>query len=181
MPRIPTINSREALAPEHWPIYDAITASRGHASGPWSVLLQSPSLAARVAELGAYLRFESTLDDQTRETVILATARAMGCRYQWADHAQIARQIGMPDDVVAAIRERRNADLPADVAQLVSYAQRLVHEHTVSEAEVHAMRDRLGVQGVLELTATVGYYTFLATTLNTFAVEPIEGKEALPA
>ena len=180
MPRIPIVQSREGLAHEHWPIYDAITASRGHATGPWALLLNSPILAARTAELGAYLRFDSTLDEQTRETVILATARAMGCQYEWADHAPIARQAGLSDDVVAAIRERRNAALPADIAQLVNYAQGLVQEHTASEADVKAMETQLGVQGVLELTATVGYYTFLATTLNAFAVEPAPDREKLP-
>ena len=180
MPRIPTVQSREALAPEHWPIYDAITASRGHATGPWAVLLNSPVLAARTADLGAYLRFESTLDDRTREAVILATARAMGCRYEWADHAPIARQAGLSDGVIAAIRERRNTELPPAIAQLVNYAQTLVQEHTASEEEVKGMEARLGVQGVLELTATVGYYTFLATTLNAFAVEPAKGSELLP-
>src|SRR5688572_29166443 len=119
MPRIPIVQSREALAEEHRLIYDAITASRGHATGPWAVLLNSPLLAARIADLGAYLRFESVLDDRAREAVILATARAMGCRYEWADHAPIARRAGLSDEEVAAIRERRNSALPPDIAPLV--------------------------------------------------------------
>jgi 4-carboxymuconolactone decarboxylase len=180
MPRIPTVDHREELAHEHWGIYDAITASRGHATGPWGLLLHSPEIAARTAELGAYLRFESTLDDPTRETIILATARATGCKYEWVDHAPIARKAGVTEEVVAAIRDSRPEALPPDVAEIVGYAQQLVDHHTVSEEAVRSLENRLGVQGVVELTATVAYYTYLATILNAFAVEPKDGAEVLP-
>jgi hypothetical protein len=35
------------------------------------------------------------------------------------------------------------------------------------------------VQGVVELTATIGYYAMLACTLNAFDVRPDPGEEAL--
>lgn len=180
MPRIPTIESRDQLPIEHQPIYDAITASRGHATGPWALLLNSPVLAQRTADLGAYLRFEGALDDKTRETVILTTARAVSCHYEWADHAPIARKVGVPEAVLEAIRDRRPAELPADLAPVVRYVQSLVEQHRVEEAEVASLEARFGVKGVLELTATVGYYTYLGTIMNAFDVRPTEPAEPLP-
>jgi 4-carboxymuconolactone decarboxylase len=166
------VQSRDQLAAEYHEIYDAITASRGHATGPWALLLNSPVLASRTAQLGAYLRFEGILDDASREILILATARAVGCRYEWADHAPIARQAGLSENAIHAIRDRNLRDLPDDIAKLVSVAEKLANQHSLDEDEVSALQDRFGVQGVLEVAATVGYYTFLGTLMNAFGVEP---------
>jgi 4-carboxymuconolactone decarboxylase len=44
---------------------------------------------------------------------------------------------------------------------------------------VAVLRARLGVPGVVELTATIGYYAMLACTLNAFDVQPDAGQEDL--
>ena len=45
--------------------------------------------------------------------------------------------------------------------------------------ETDALRARLGVDGLVELTATAGYYGMLACTLNAFDVTPEAGAEVL--
>ena len=42
------------------------------------------------------------------------------------------------------------------------------------------MRERFGVDGLVELTATVGYYGMLACVLNAFDVVPEAGADLLP-
>ena len=55
-------------------------------------------------------------------------------------------------------------------AQIVSFVREMIHTHRVSEATFQAMYGRFGEKGMVELTATIGYYAMLACTLNTFDV-----------
>ena len=182
MPRIPAISGPDELAPEHRAVWDAIQGSRGQVRGPFAMLLHSPELADRVAHLGAYVRFEGVLDARTKEVVVLATARELSCAFEWGAHSgELARAAGVTDEIIAAIRERRNTALSAEDRQLVDYAQALVRDHAVDEAVVKAMETRFGRKGIVELTAQVGYYVLLGTVLNAFAVEPLEGSNILPA
>ena len=49
-----------------------------------------------------------------------------------------------------------------------------------SEGLIEGLRKRLGPGGMVELTATVGYYAMIACTLNAFDVQPDPGADLLP-
>jgi 4-carboxymuconolactone decarboxylase len=180
--RIPLVDRREALPAEHRAAWDQIVESRGHVAGPFAALLHAPEIARRVADVGAYVRFEAcALTGVQRELAILATARAMDCRYEWAAHGPLARKAGVRDEAIAAIRDRRApAGLTPDEAAIVTYVTQLLRNHRVEDGTFAAARERLGVPGLVELTATAGYYAMLACTLNGFAVEPDPGTDRLP-
>jgi 4-carboxymuconolactone decarboxylase len=59
---------------------------------------------------------------------------------------------------------------PLEDAQIVSFVREVLHSHRVSEATFQAIYGRLGERGMVELSATIGYYAMLACTLNTFDV-----------
>lgn len=182
MTRIPAIEQKEQLAPEHHAVYDRIGRSRGKVAGPFTVLLHSPEVAGRTADLGAYIRFESKLTPQDRELAVITAARELDCRYEWAAHVREARRAGVREDAIAAIRDRRApAGLTAEEAQLVNYVQQILRTYRVDESTFNAMRERFGVQVLVELTATVGYYGMLACTLNAFELAPAPGDDLLPA
>ncbi len=172
MPRIPTV-TRESLPADKRPIYDAIGESRGYVSGPFPVLLNSPEVASRIAKLGHYIRYESTLKPMLRELAILTVAREFDCQYAWTSHDPLARQAGVRDEVIAALRDRKTPQgLTEEEADIVRYGQELIRHRRVSEATFQAVLKRLGNQGVTELTATMGYYTMLGFALNAFEVQP---------
>lgn len=180
MTRIPTIEREEELASEHRRVWDLIARSRGKVTGPFTVLLHSPEIARRTAELGAYIRFESTLAPRDRELAIIAVARTFACQYEWAAHVVEARRAGVRGEAIAAIRDgKAPAGLTSEEAQVVSYVRQVLHEHRVDEPTFAALRDRLGIPGVVELTAAVGYYAMLACTLNAFDVTPASDADVL--
>jgi 4-carboxymuconolactone decarboxylase len=180
MPRIPLIARADEVPPAHRDVWARIAKSRGSVVGPFAALLHSPVLADRTAELGAYIRFDSTLSPIDRELVILSVARIFDCRFEWAYHVREARKAGVRAETIAAIRERRApAGLGEDEAAIVGYVSQLLVGHRTDEATIAALRARLGVQGVVELTATIGYYAMLACTLNAFDVRPDSGEEEL--
>jgi 4-carboxymuconolactone decarboxylase len=128
--RIPLVERREALPADQRAAWDQIVESRGHVAGPFAALLHTPEIARRVAHVGAYVRFESSaLTGPQRELAILATARAMDCRYEWAAHAPLARKAGVRDEAIAAIRDRRApAGLTPDEAAIVTYVTQLLRD-----------------------------------------------------
>lgn len=67
-----------------------------------------------------------------------------------------------------------------DERLVIRYGRELVRDKRVSDGTFGAARERFGVQGVTELTATLGYYAMLACALNAFEVEPDEEAERLP-
>jgi len=179
--RIPLVETKSDLPAEHHAVWDLITQSRGRVAGPFAALLQSPEVARRIAHLGEYIRFESALSPVHRELAVLATARAMDCQYEWAAHAPLARKAGARSEAMAAIGDRKApAGLTEDEAGIVAYVTQLLRDRRVDDHTFAAARARFGVQALVELTATAGYYSMIACTLNAFAIEPEPGADLLP-
>jgi 4-carboxymuconolactone decarboxylase len=171
MARIATIDKKEDLAPEHQPIYDAIAQSRGVVGGPWLALLHSPELAQRTAHLGSYVRFESSLDHKLVEFTALVAARELECKHEWAAHMVHGQKAGIPMETIRAVYQKQGTEsFSAEDAQIVSFVREMLHSHRVTETTYQAIYGRLGERGMVELTATIGYYAMLACTLNTFDV-----------
>jgi len=178
MARISTIQKKEDLAPKHQPIYDSIVASRGVVGGPFLGLLHSPELAQRTAHLGSYVRFESSLDHKLIELAALATARELECKHEWIAHVNHAQKAGIPIETIRAIHQKKGPEhFSSEDAQIISYVQELLRTHRASEATFQALYGRLGEKGLVELTATIGYYSMVACTLNAFDLVTATGAE----
>jgi 4-carboxymuconolactone decarboxylase len=180
MARIATIDKKEDLAPEHRPIYDAIAERRGAVKGPFALLLHAPELASRTSELGKYLRFEGILDKKVIEMATLAAARELECKHEWAAHIVYAQDAGVPLETIRAIHQRKGMEhFSSEDAQIISYVQELLRSRRASEPTFQALYARLGERGLVELTATVGYYAMLACLLTGFDLVTKEPPEDL--
>ena len=181
MPRVPRIQQRSDVPAEAAHHFDSIASSRGRVSGPFSVLLNSPEVAGRAAHLGAYIRFESTLDPDIKELAIITTSREFDCHYEWSAHVVLAREAGVRGEAIDAVASRGPLEgLEADESLVIRYGREMFQNKRVSDDPFAAAKDRFGNQGVTELTATMGYYGMLACALNTFEVEPAPDAERLP-
>jgi len=175
------IEQRSDVAEEAAHHFDSIASSRGRISGPFAVLLNSPEVAGRAAHLGAYIRFESTLDEDIKELAIITAAREFDCDYEWSAHVVLARNAGVRAEAIDAVANRGPLDsLTEDESLVIGYGRETFRNKRVSDATFDAAKERFGVQGVTELTATIGYYGMLACALNTFEVEPGPDAERLP-
>ena len=86
---------------------------------------------------------------------------------------------GEPTMDAVATRAPIEAFSPAD-ATIVRYVRQLLREHAIADEAFDDARDRFGVRGVTDLTATVGFYSLIACTLNAFEVVPAADAPALP-
>jgi 4-carboxymuconolactone decarboxylase len=171
--------TREELKPEEHQYYDSIAGSRGSVRGPYGVLLHSPDLAARVADTGAYVRFNLDLPESLKETVIITTAREIKNQYEFAAHAKLARQAGVSDGVIAAIANgTAPAGLSGEAALLVTYAKELLQNRKVSDATFKSVSDKYGMGKTVEITALIGHYLLVGQILAAFEVDLPEGVSA---
>src|SRR5438477_13097714 len=98
-----TAPQREDLPSDQQAVYDAIVKSRGQVAGPFTVLMHSPEVAGRIAEVGAYVRFESMLPVAVRCLAAILTARQLDCKYVWAAWSVQAKNAGIGDDIIVAV------------------------------------------------------------------------------
>ncbi|HVZ10727.1 carboxymuconolactone decarboxylase family protein [Rhodopila sp.] len=171
MARLPLIHRKEQLAPQHQPIADAIIGSRGSLEGPFSVFLHCPELAGRLAHLGSYIRFEGTLDFRVRTLAALVVAREFDAQYVWGAQTGVARQRGITDSTVAAIKAGTDDGIPPEDLAIVAFTRTLLRRHRVADADAAVLRDRFGDDGFIQLTGAIGYYSLLAMTVNAAELE----------
>jgi 4-carboxymuconolactone decarboxylase len=171
-PRLPPVDP-ERLTEDQQRVYRTIAGSRGRVAGPFTALLLSPELADRVQHLGAFIRYDSSLEPRLSELAILVIARAVNSPFEWTAHEPHALRAGVTPAAVDAIREGNRPDgLAADAAAVHDYTRGLVVDGDVTDATYDAARDAIGTVGVVELTVLIGYYRLLATTLRAHRLEP---------
>ena len=110
---------------------------------------------------------------------MILTARAMDCQYIWHAHAARARQQGISDAFVDALRDNKPLPaLPAAEQTVVNFVQELLKTHKTSPASFQAALTQFGARGVTELTTLMGYYSLLAFNANVFEIDvPAGGTE----
>jgi len=166
MPRVRMIEEREDTSASQVEAFDHIAASRGgQMIRPFAAMIHRPEIARAAADLGAVIRFHSTLSDHDRELVICTTALERDCAFEWDSHAPIARSAGVAESTLEAIRDGAAVE-DGDDAVFVEFARELCRSGKVSDAAFERARARLGDEGTVELAAIVGYYTMLAVFMN---------------
>jgi len=165
MPRVQMIEEREDASPDQLETFDHIAASRGTMIRPFAAMLHRPEIARATADLGAVIRYQSTLTDHDRELVICVTAIERDCVFEWHSHSPIARSAGVSDTTLGSVRDQDEID-DEDDAALVEFVRELTRSGGVSDSIFEQLRARLGDAGVVELAAIIGYYTMMALFMN---------------
>jgi len=173
MARIPLV-TRDRIAESELPAYDAFMSSRANRPniGPYSLLLHMPEMAQRLEALRTYLRDEASLPQKLQELVMISVAREMGCAFIWYAHAAAARQVGVRDDIVDAIREKRPlAKLDPEEQIAVDFTRELLQNRKVSPPTFAAATARFGQRGTMTLTNLIACYAVLAYNMNAYELE----------
>jgi len=135
--------------------------------GPFLPLLRSPELLDRVAKVGEYLRFGSTLAATVRELVTCAVARHQGNQFEWLMHLPLAAKAGVNEAALEAVRVgARPRGLAADEECAFDFTMELLRTHGVSDATYASAVGQFGEAGVVELTTLIGYFTMVNWVMN---------------
>src|SRR3954453_17910146 len=185
MARLPSITEKNQVPAKDHAVFDSIVASRGAVQGPFTMFLHSPEVSERVAHLGAYVRFEGSLDMRVRVLAAMTVAREFEAMYVWGAQTGGARRLGVPrglggrEETIAAIRDNHSRGLPPEDAQIVEFTRTLLRRHRVDDATFKAMQERFGNDALIQLTTAIGYYSMLCMTVNACELEAGAGAEVL--
>ena len=181
MARVAPITGKSDVPAEYHGVVDDVLKVFGQVRGPFSMLLHSPKLAERVLSLGNFYRSESIVGAKDRGLAILVAARERQGAYVWAAQVNAARRAGVREAAIDLIRAKGDpAGLPVEEREIVTYAEQLLRKNRVDPATFDALKNRHGVQWLVELTAAANYYGFLSGIVNAFEVPAPPDGDQLP-
>lgn len=136
-------------------------------------LAHAPKVGWAVAQLGGVLLYDIHLDGRLRELAILQAAHCAGCAYEVVHHERIARDVGLTEPEIAAVRPDGDLDALDREGRLVcKWARSAASGHPDPEL-ASALIETFGEVLAVELVTTVGYYLMVAGVLNAFSI-PLE-------
>src|SRR5438876_12398432 len=72
-----------------------LATGAGGLAGPFNAMLYAPAVGQALQELGAAIRFRTTLSPRIREMAVLVVARAWDSEYERSTHEPIGREAGL--------------------------------------------------------------------------------------
>jgi 4-carboxymuconolactone decarboxylase len=182
MPRVAPVTGKSDVPAEHHAVVDKVVNVFGGVRGPFSMLLHSPKLAERVLGLVTFFRDESVVDPKLRSVGILSAVREREAAYVWAAQVAAARRNGVSEEVIDLLRAKGDpGKLPAPEREVVTYVRQLMRGNRADEAAFDALKNRHGVQWLVELTAAANYFALLSGVVNAFEVAAPADGDKLPA
>lgn len=159
----------DAMSDEQRVIHGDILRTRGNVSGPFLAWLLSPGLAQPAQALGAFCRYRTSLDLRESELLILTVAAHYRCPGERDIHEPIAREAGLADDVLLAIRRQEAPPVKTPRLRLLAELARSLCEEKKLDGRLyeHAVAT-FGEKTLVEIVGVIGYYAFVAYTLNAF-------------
>jgi 4-carboxymuconolactone decarboxylase len=170
---------REDLSPRQRQLHDDFLRSRPrkNLTGPFSVLIHTPDIAEPADHLVNYYRSNPKLGRRLIELIILLAVRDATAQYAWSVHEPHALQHGLAQDVIDAIRARKQPDFARDDERLIyDFVTELLTKKTVSSAGFERAKAVFGIEGVIEAVTCAGLYGMVGYVLNVFDIPPQPGK-----
>lgn len=179
LPPMEALNAAQRAAAEA-----LIAGPRKGVKGPFIPLLRSPALLDGLAATGATLRFNSVLPRRVTEFVTLVVARHTTNQFEWSIHHALAQDAGTAREALDDLAQgRRPRALSDDEDAAWQFTREVLEHHGVSDATYADACHRWGEQGVVELSALIGYFTCVCWVMNvarTPAPQAPDGGPLLP-
>jgi 4-carboxymuconolactone decarboxylase len=188
--RLPLLRP-DLLAEEQREVYDAVvggpraeapadfrfTDDRGRLLGPFNAMLYSPAVGRPLQELGAALRFRTTITKREREIATLVVAAHWCSDYEWYAHERLGRRAGLTEKELTALKAGRDPVL-AGLRERIVYevARSMTADQDLGDALYNEAVVTLGRPTLVELVTLVSYYAAVALQLRVFRVNVPKGE-----
>ena len=146
------------------------------------VLLNHPPVAKAIHDLLIALLFGAKLDQRLRELVIMRIGWMTGSDYEWTQHWRVARQLGVSDEDLLAVRDWRGSDRfgAAERAVLAATDDALssgkISAATWAECEATVG----GKEELIELVGAIGNWRMISHVLQSLDVPLEDGVRSWP-
>jgi alkylhydroperoxidase family enzyme len=130
-------------------------------------------------QLGGSLLGDREIDARIREIAILRVAHLTNASYEWAQHVQLGRNVGVTDPEIEAVRgDDPGGMLGPEEALACRVADEISRDVRLSDEALELLIDRYGTRGACSLILCVSYYNMVSRFLESTRV-PIESEELL--
>ena len=137
----------------------------------FGVLGNHPDMLKRWLVFATHVLSKNTLSPRDRELLILRTGWNCRSRYEWGQHVVIARDCGITDDEIEAVKEGPSASSWSSHDRMILSAADELHQHqTLSDHVGNGLAAAYSTEQVLDVIATVGNYHLVAMFLNSTGV-----------
>lgn len=151
-----------------------VSSLQGKPLHVYQAIGNNPAVLAGMRGFFSSLWNDSGLSDRERELVILATSREIESRYEYHQHVNIAREVGIDDTIIAAIGNSELTRLDDEERTLVEYAVAVVRGEV--DAVIHEEIARHYDEGAtVGIAATAMGYVALGGLIDAFDLE-LEGE-----
>ena len=142
----------------------------------FKTLANYPDLAKRWMVFANHILGKSTLSDRDRELLILRIGYLCQSGYEWGQHVQISRRIGMSDDEIRSTKIGSGMEglSDKDVA-LLKATDELHSDAHVSDETWSRLTEHFSTEQLMDIVFTVGQYNLVSMALNSFGVQLDEG------
>lgn len=131
----------------------------------------APRAVRPFMELGGAV-LSTALDARRREIAVLRVAHATRAPYEWAQHEQLARSVGVTDAEMLAIdREEPVVSLDEECNLICRVADEVSRDVRLSDDALERIIDRYGPREAAELILLVSYYNMVSRLLESTRVE----------
>ena len=146
----------------------------------FATLARHPKLLASWLPFGGRLLAGGSLDRRFTELLILRTAYNTGNIYEWGQHVEISKALGIEQATIEQIAAGPEAQGWSPLESLLLRATDELHvERYITSATWDALAEYLDEARLIELCFLVGHYEMLAMFLRTVGVQLEPGKERL--
>ena len=143
----------------------------GRLIGPYNPLLYSPGVGAGFLDFEAAEDQSTSLDERTRQVVILSVGSVWHADYEIYAHTAVAHQAGLSDEAIRALRNGQPANELTGKEKLAqAYALQLTSEHSVDATLYGKAESAFGRQGLVDITLLIGRYLTVSALLNAFDI-----------
>jgi len=174
-PRIPPI---ENPSPEVADFIDraGLKGPNGKPINIFGTLAHHPDLLRRWMVFAGHIMVKNTLSPRDREILILRAGVRCGSRYEFAQHAQIARDCDLSDADIEATKGPVDEWPGTELEKaLLAAADELHARQRIDDPTWSALSAAYSTEQLLDIVFTVGQYTLVSMLLNTAGVVVDEG------
>lgn len=153
-------------------LVDQVRAAR-HGKLPMLFLMHmhTPALFEAWLSMGSALRYETMVDDRSRELAICAVAKMLRYDYQFHAHAVLAEEAGVARDALDRLPEWRDDERYTDRDRVVlAFTEAITLTDDVDDELFTRVREHFDDQKVMELTAIIAFYGCGANFLKTLRI-----------
>lgn len=159
-------------------VYDMVLGKRGRLPGPFRIWLANPEFSEIAETFGRRVRFDSGLSRRIVELATIIACRNAKAQYAWHSHRNAAREVGIPEDVIVAIRDGKTPKIEDETeAAVYAFCHEVLENKSVSDATFGRIDRLIGRPALIDLMGLIGFYGVVAITLNAFDIPPAGGAE----